>query len=118
MFSMFFLLTYGHSVKFTGVETFTAFDTGILINEVRLLALTTNTIHRTLTGTERTANTLVFDDGVAHQILTFPGQANFLSICSIYSSSKVFRAESTGFGAVCPNPQRLAFCMAAPIFSC
>jgi hypothetical protein len=34
MFSMFFLLTYGHSVEFTGVETFPALDTGVLIDEV------------------------------------------------------------------------------------
>src|ERR1039458_6612633 len=41
-------------------------------------------------------------------MLQTPAGQRLCSMCSIYSLRKYFSVLSTGFGAVCPSPQRLA----------
>lgn len=56
--------------KFTGLQTYTALDTGALVYDVDLFLLAGNGADRTLSGTGSTADALICKDRIPDQLLT------------------------------------------------
>ena len=60
-------------VKFTLFHTSTTFNTDFLVDKVRLLSFTCNSIHRTVTNAKHTTDTSLRINNIIQQIFTVSG---------------------------------------------